>query len=117
MSRLRNLFKKKQKEVKNDYKDLLEKLAEDGKQDLIWMLLGSLISADTLTSKEACENSIMMLTELRDAVERVGENVYTAEEKEKIKQQCTNGIEICKQDLEIFTADEDSIQSEQNNTD
>lgn len=93
-------------EVKKDYKDLLEKLAEDGSKDLIWLLLGSLISADTIVSVKTCNNSITMLNELLDAIEKVSDSLYTKEEKDKIREFCNNGIKICNQDLEIFLENE-----------
>lgn len=101
-----------EEENKKDYKDLLEKLAADNAKDLIWLLLGSLISADQVVNIPTCENSIFMLTELKKAVDRLTPGLYTDEEITKIKNYCDDGLEICNQDLEVFkkneAADKDS---------
>lgn len=107
-------FLKKKKEKKNNYKDLLEKLAEDNNKDLIWLLLGSLISADTLISPEACKNSINMLNELSESIGNVSDNLYSQEEKERIQKYCSDGLEICRQDLENFENGEQELPSESN---
>ena len=106
MGILSNLFKKKEEKKENDYKDLLEKLAKDNAKDLVWLLLGSLVSADTLTNAEACKNSIMMLNKLSEAIDRVSPNLYTSDEISSIKQHCVEGVEICQQDLEDFNQNE-----------
>lgn len=104
MGIFKNLFKKKEEDSKpkNDYKDLLEKLADDDKKELIWFLIGSLISADTLTSIDSCKNSISILEELGESIDRVSDSSYTQEEKDAIKDHCIKGLEICRQDLEMF---------------
>lgn len=103
MGILKNLFKKREdRKPKNDYKDLFERLAEDNSKDLIWFLLGSLISADTLTSIESCKNSMTILEDLNEAIDRTSDKSYTSEEKREIQKYCNNGIEICKKDIEIF---------------
>lgn len=93
-------------ENKRDYKDLLEKLATDNAKDLIWLLLGSLISADQVIDIPTCENSILMLTELREALDRLTPGLYTDEEISKIREYCNNGLDICNQDLEAFRNNE-----------
>ena len=114
-----NLFKKEKKEPvrKNNYEDLLKKLAEDNNKDLIWFLLGSLISADTLISPEACRNSINMLNELSESIGNVSDDLYSPEEKEKIQKHCSDGLEICRQDLENFENGEQELPPESNEED
>lgn len=95
-----------EEENKRDYKDLLERLAADNAKDLIWLLLGSLISADTVIDIPTCENSILMLTELREALDRLTPGLYTNEEIYKIRDYCDEGLKICNQDLEVFKSNE-----------
>ncbi len=90
-------------EEKKDYKDLLERIAEDNNKDLIWLLLGSIISSDTIVDIDTCTNSILMLSGLKEAILRVSENLYTKEEIDKIINFCDDGLRICQQDLDVFT--------------
>lgn len=93
-------------ENKRDYKDLLERLAADNAKNLIWLLLGSLISADTVIDIQTCENSILMLTELKGALDKLTPGLYTDEEVSKIRDYCDDGLKICNQDLEVFRNNE-----------
>ena len=105
-------FNKKKKErtnQKQDYAKLYEQLARDNAKNLVWLLLGSLISADNLTNIETCENSIEMLSNLKEAIDRVPDGLYTSEEISEIKKHCDDGVEICKQDLETFKNNENNI--------
>ena len=95
-----------EEENKKDYKDLLEKLAADDAKDLIWLLLGSLISADQVVDIPTCENSILMLTELKGALDRLTPGLYTDKEISKIRDYCNEGLEICNRDLEVFKNNE-----------
>ena len=103
-------------ENKRDYKDLLEKLATDNAKDLIWLLLGSLTSADQVIDIPTCENSILMLTELREALDRLTPGLYTDEEISKIRDYCNDGLEICNQDLEVFKSNEAANKDSKENT-
>lgn len=94
------LFNREKKE--QDYKDLLEKLAQDNSKNLIYLLIGSLISADTLVGQESCENSIFMLTKLKESLKLVDPDYYTAEEIAALDKYCNDGLEIAQRDLEIF---------------
>lgn len=106
----KNKEKEEERKPKQDYASLLEQLAREGEdsKSLVWLLLGSLVSADTLTSVEACENSINMLTNLSEAITRVPEGLYTSEEISNIQKHCTDGIEICKTDLKTLESNEGS---------
>lgn len=105
-----------EEENKKDYKDLLERLAVDNAKDLIWLLLGSLISADTVIDIPTCENSILMLTELKGALDRLTPGLYTDEEISKIRDYCNDGLEICNQDLEVFKSNEAADKDSKENT-
>lgn len=92
--------KKEEPEKENDFKDLLEQIKKDGNIDLVWLLIGHLISSDTLVNSETCNKSISTLNKIIDAVDRTTE--YTEEEKEKIKKYCIDGLDICNKELERY---------------
>ena len=75
---------------------LLNKLKENG---MIWLYLGSLISADSLLCPEDCERAIKLLN---DTINAIPETDFTDEDKEKILEHCRNGIEICEADKKEF---------------
>lgn len=75
---------------------LLNKLKENG---MIWLYLGSLISADSLLCPEDCDRAIKLLN---DTINAIPETDFTDEDKEKILEHCRNGIEICEADKKEF---------------
>ena len=84
------------------FKDLFEELAKKDNKYLIWFLLGSLISADTLINVESCEKSIEMLNDIANSIDDLSDLYYSKEEREEIKKYCLNGLNICNRDLENF---------------
>ena len=92
----------KMKENKKDFGNLLEKLAYNNSKDLVWFILGSLISSDTVIDLKTCEESILILNELEQSLEKLTPGLYTDEEIARIKDFCKNGLSVCNQELEIF---------------
>lgn len=79
------------KDIKKDI-ELLEAIEKNG---VIWLVLGSLISADSLMTVEACDKNLEICTSFLEAAEKANLN-----EKEKIIGYLKNGIEIIKRDKE-----------------
>lgn len=75
---------------------LLNALKENG---MIWLYLGSLISADSLLCPDDCDRVIKLLN---DTINAIPETDFTDEDKEKILEYCKNGIEICEADKKEF---------------
>ena len=67
--------------------------------DMMWMILGSLISADTLITKEDYENSIEILNDL---VELIPNTNIPEESKEKYLEKAIQANELVKKEYEEF---------------
>ena len=72
--------------------ELLETIEKNG---MIWLVLGSLISADSLMTVDDCDKNLEICTSFLDAAEKAN-----LEEKEKIINYLKNGIDIIKRDKE-----------------
>ena len=77
-------------------KDFIEKVNEDG---LIYLILVSLISADTLLTAEDCETSIEYLKELQENIPLTS---LPDSKKEEYLEFCKKGLDICEGDLLRF---------------
>ena len=67
--------------------------------DMMWMILGSLISADILITKEDYENSIEILNDL---VELIPNTNIPEESKEKYLEKAIQANELVKKEYEEF---------------
>ena len=91
---------------KFNIKDLLETIAREDNKHLLWLILGSLISADTLVDADSCLKSSLMLKELKNVIQEISGDLYTQEEKDEVIKFCNDGLNICQRDLENFKANE-----------
>lgn len=66
---------------------------------MIWFYLTSLASADSVICADDCDRAIYLL---QKTIEAIPETDFDNDEKEKIKNYCLEGIEICKNDKKIF---------------
>ena len=80
-----------------DIKNTVERLYQD---NLLWLILGALISADTLIDKESCEKSLNKLSEYEQQTTIAHIN---QEEKMQILEFIRNGKKIVENDLKIFS--------------
>ena len=77
----------------------IEKLQEILSSDLVWLYLGSLISADVLISKEKCMESLEKLNFIKDNIDRLE---LPEERRNTIKNYSIKGIDIVNQDLKEY---------------
>lgn len=75
-----------------------EELREIILDDRIWLLLGTLISSDTITDPESADTSKSILTELKDALDSMDDGYIDDDIKRKIKKYIEDGINICEND-------------------
>ena len=74
--------------------DIIESFHSNG---MMWMILGSLISADTLLTSEDYENSIEILSEFVDIIP----NTNISEDiKEKYLEKSIQGLDLVKKEFE-----------------
>lgn len=76
--------------------EFLNRIKENG---IIWLVLVSLISADTLLTVKDCDNSIKVLTDIMNVI---SETDYDEKDEETILKYCKDGIEICERDKNDF---------------
>ena len=76
-----------------------EKLQGILSSDLVWLYLGSLISADVLISKEKCVKSLEKLNFIKDNIDKLE---LPEERKNTIKNYSIKGIDIVNQDLKEY---------------
>lgn len=69
------------------------------KSGFIYLMLGSLISSDTLLSVKDCEKSLKELEKLNEALKEAN---IKEEKKKEYQDFIDNGFEIVKRDLEKF---------------
>ena len=81
----------KNNKLKKDI-ELLETIEKNG---MIWLVLGSLISADSLMTVEECDKNLEICTSFLEAAEKAN-----LKEKEKIIKYLKDGVEIIKRDKE-----------------
>ena len=79
--------------------EALNTLDENG---FLPLLLGELISSDTLESADQCRKSIEMLSEFVEALPETN-----IKDKEKWKKMMEEGLEIARRDLKYFEEKED----------
>lgn len=77
----------------------IEKLQEILSSDLVWLYLGSLISADVLTSKEKCVESLEKLNFIKNNIDKLE---LSEEIRNKIIDYSIKGIDIVNQDLKEY---------------
>jgi hypothetical protein len=77
----------------------IEKLQEILSSDLVWLYLGSLISADVLISKEKCIESLEKLNFIKDNIDKLE---LSEEIRNKILDYSIKGIDIVNQDLKEY---------------
>jgi len=75
--------------------ELLEAIEKNG---MIWLVLGSLISADSLISIESCDKNLEISMSFLEAAKKSN----NLKEKEKIIEYLEKSIEIIKRDKEEF---------------
>lgn len=73
--------------------ELLEATYENG---MIWLVLGSLISADSCMTVQECEKNLEIVTDLREAI---GDTKIPEPDKSKITGMLENGKNIIERDL------------------
>ena len=66
--------------------------------DMRYLYLALLISADSLNSKESCEDSLSILNFINDNIDNI--NVNNIDE---LKEFVKNGLEIVNRDLKFFS--------------
>lgn len=77
----------------------IEKLQGILSSDLVWLYLGSLISADVLISKEKCVESLEKLNFIKDNIDKLE---LSEERKNTILTYSIKGIDIVNQDLKEY---------------
>lgn len=77
----------------------VEKLQEILSSNLVWLYLGSLISADVLISKEKCIESLEKLNFIKDNIDKLE---LSEEIRNKIIDYSIKGIDIVNQDLKEY---------------
>ena len=77
----------------------IEKLQGILSSDLVWLYLGSLISADVLDSKEKCVESLDKLNFIKDNIDKLE---LSEEIRNKILDYSIKGIDIVNQDLKEY---------------
>lgn len=77
----------------------IEKLQGILSSDLVWLYLGSLISADVLISKEKCVESLEKLNFIKDNIDKLE---LPEERKNTILTYSIKGIDIVNQDLKNY---------------
>jgi hypothetical protein len=77
----------------------IEKLQGILSSDLVWLYLGSLISADVLDSKERCVESLDKLNFIKDNIDKLE---LSEEIRNKILDYSIKGIDIVNQDLKEY---------------
>ena len=74
--------------------DIIESFHSNG---MMWMILGSLISADTLLTSEDYENSIEILSEFVDIIPNTN---ISEDVKEKYLEKSIQGLDLVKKEFE-----------------
>ena len=74
--------------------DIIESFHSNG---MMWMILGSLISADTLLTNEDYENSIEILSEFVDIIPNTN---IPEDVKEKYLEKSIQGLDLVKKEFE-----------------
>lgn len=74
--------------------DIIESFHSNG---MMWMILGSLISADTLLTSEDYENSIEILSEFVDIIPNTN---IPEDVKEKYLEKSIQGLDLVKKEFE-----------------
>lgn len=77
----------------------IEKLQGILSSDLVWLYLGSLISADVLISKEKCIESLEKLNFIKDNIDKLE---LPEERRNTILNYSIKGIDIVNQDLKEY---------------
>lgn len=77
----------------------IEKLQEILSSDLVWLYLGSLISADVLISKEKCIESLEKLNFIKDNIDKLE---LPEERRDVVLNYSIKGIDIVNQDLKEY---------------
>lgn len=77
----------------------IEKLQEILSSNLVWLYLGSLISADVLISKEKCIESLEKLNFIKNNIDKLE---LLEEIKNSILAYSIKGIDIVNQDLKEY---------------
>ena len=67
--------------------------------DLVWLYLGSLISADVLISKEKCIESLEKLNFIKDNIDKLE---LPEEKRDTVLNYSIKGIDIVNQDLKEY---------------
>ena len=81
--------------MKNKLDKDIELLESTEKNGMIWLILGSLISADSLMTVDECDKNLEICTSLLEAAENAN-----LKEKDKIIKYLKDGVEIIKRDRE-----------------
>ena len=81
--------------MKNRLKKDIELLEATEKNGMIWLILGSLISADSLMTVDECDKNLETCTALLEAAKE-----SNLKNKEKIIKYLEDGVEIIKRDRE-----------------
>lgn len=87
----------------DDFVDIFNKLASESnenKYSLIYLIIGSKISADTLLTKEDCLESKEYLKMVDEAIDKSSE--MSENDKNVFKKYIKDGIEICDKDYNRY---------------
>ena len=85
--------------MNTEQKDI-ELLEATFKSGMLWLVLGSLISADSNMTAEECEKNIELSDNFLKAIDKAEK--IPESERVKIKEHLSDGIRILKQDLSRF---------------
>ena len=89
--------------TKDEYIKLFEKCEKEGAMNLIYFLMGSLLSSDTMVDIESCENSIREFTVILDALKEAS---ISEDLRNLLTEIAENGIQIGKRDRAFFAGEE-----------
>ena len=88
--------------TKEEYIILLEKCEKEGVMDLVYFLMGSLLSSDTMIDIESCERSIREFTAILEALKEAS---VSDTHRSQLVEIAETGIRVGEQDRAIFAGE------------
>lgn len=88
--------------TKEEYIILLEKCEKEDAMDLVYYLVGSLLSSDTMIDIESCERSIREFTAILEALKEAS---VSDTHRSQLVEIAETGIRVGEQDRAIFAGE------------